>query len=67
MEIERKYIVNEQNRRVAVQIDIETFEKIEEVMENYGLVQLMQEAEEENEILDFNQAKIYYWTLEKAK
>lgn len=60
MEIERKYIVDESNRKVAVQLDIKTFEKIEEVLEIYGLIQLIRDAEEQNETLDFNQAKIYY-------
>ena len=41
--ISKKYIVDEQNRRIAVQIPIETFEKLEEVLENYSLVQLMKE------------------------
>lgn len=66
MEIERKYIVDEHNRKVAVQLDIETFEKIEEILENYGLVQLMP-SEEEDEALDLNQAKSFYQSLERAK
>lgn len=64
-EVKKKYIVDEQNRRVAVQIDIETFEKIEEILENYALVQLMKENEED-ETLDPKQAKAYYQTLEKV-
>jgi hypothetical protein len=67
MEIECKYIVDERNRKVAVQLDIKTFERIEELLENYGFVQLMQEAQEDSELLDLNQAKTYYQTLEKAK
>lgn len=35
MEIKRKYIIDERNRAVAVQLDIKTFEKIEETLENY--------------------------------
>lgn len=66
MEIERKYIVDERNRKVAVQLDIETFEKIEETLENYGLIQLMQEEEQDDEILELEQAQAYYQTLEKA-
>ena len=31
--IDRQYIVDEQNRRIAVQISIETFEKLEEILE----------------------------------
>lgn len=66
MEIERKYIVDERNRKVAVQLDIETFEKIEETLENYGLIQLMQDKEQDDEILKLEQAQAYYQTLEKA-
>ena len=44
MNIKRQYIVDEQNRRVAVQVDIKTFEQIEEVLENYALSRLMKNA-----------------------
>ena len=62
----RKYIVDESNRRVAVQLDIETFERMEELIENYGLAQLMKEAENE-ELLSVREAKQYYDTLNKAE
>jgi hypothetical protein len=64
MEIKRKYVVDDENRKVAVQLDIETFEKIEEILENHGLVQLMLD-EEEDEVLEIQQAKDFYKTLEK--
>lgn len=64
-EIKKQYIVDEQNQKIAVQIDYETFERIEEVLENYALVQLMRENEEED-TLDLNNAKAYYQTLKKA-
>ena len=64
--IDRQYIVDEQNRRIAVQIPIETFEKIEEILENYALVQLMEENDGE-EILSAQDAKSYYDQLEKAQ
>lgn len=66
MEIKRKYVVDDKNHKVAVQLDIETFEKIEEVLENHGLVQLMLD-EEEDEVFDINKAKDFYKNLEKAK
>ena len=37
--IERRYIVDENNRKIAVQLDIETFEKIETILENQALYQ----------------------------
>ena len=64
--IDRKYIVDEQNRRIAVQIPIETFEKLEEILENYALVHLMEENEGE-ETLGAQDAKSYYDQLEKAE
>lgn len=63
--INKRYIVDEQNRKVAVQIPIDTFEKIEEILENYALVQLMKENEDE-EVYGIGGAKTYYDQLEKA-
>ncbi|MBW1799173.1 MAG: hypothetical protein JRJ85_00455 [Deltaproteobacteria bacterium] len=64
--IQRQYIVDEQNRRVTVQIPIEPFEKLEEILKNYALVQLMKENEG-GEILSAQDAKFYYDQLEKAQ
>ncbi len=62
--IDKQYIVDEQNRKIAVQIPIGTFEKIEEILENHALVQLMKENEGEK-ILGIAEAKAYYDQLEK--
>lgn len=64
-EVKRTYITDEQNRRLAVQIDIDTFNKIEEVLENYALVQLMEESTN-GDALGLNEALTYYQTLEKS-
>ena len=64
--IRKQYIVDEKNRRVAVQVPIETFERLEEILENYGLVQLMKENEG-GEVLGVNEAKSYYDSLEKTQ
>lgn len=64
--INKQYIIDEQNRKIAVQIPIVTFERIEKILENYALVQLMKENEGE-EILGVNEAKAYYDQLEKAQ
>ncbi|MCP4401453.1 MAG: hypothetical protein GY801_29665 [bacterium] len=63
--IEKQYIVDEKDRKIAVQLDIETSEKIEEVLENYALAQLMEEAEAEP-ALGLENAKRYYQQLDKA-
>jgi len=62
--IKKKYIIDERNRKVAVQLDIKTFQKIEEILENYALVQLMKENEGE-ELLDLEDAVEYYKKLNK--
>lgn len=64
--IKKQYIVDEKNRKIAVQIDIKTFKTIEEILENYALVQLMKEYEHDD-VLNLHEAKAYYQTLEKAK
>jgi hypothetical protein len=65
-DLPRKYIVDENNKRIAVQLDIATFERIEEVLENYGLAQLIKESEEE-EKLSVGEAKTFYQALDKAE
>ncbi|TAL43799.1 MAG: hypothetical protein EPN89_15090 [Methylovulum sp.] len=64
MEINKQYIVNEANQRVAVQLDIATFEKIENVLENYALAKLM--VEDDSESLNLEEAKEYYTGLDKV-
>jgi hypothetical protein len=66
MEIKRKYVIDDKNDKVAVQLDIATFEKIEEILENYGLAQFMSD-EEDAELLNLEDAKAFYDTLEKAE
>ena len=63
--INKKYIVDEHNKKIAVQIPIEIFERIEEVLENYALSQLIAENEGEK-TLGLREAKAYYDQLEKA-
>ncbi|NOT85894.1 MAG: hypothetical protein HOP02_14190 [Methylococcaceae bacterium] len=64
MKLTRQYIVNENNQKVAVQLDIATFEKMEDLLENYGLVQFMNA--DDSETLAIEDAKQFYATLDKA-
>ena len=64
--IQKQYITDENNKRIAVQIPIQTFEKLEEILENYGLAQLMEENEGED-TPSGEDAKSYYDQLEKAQ
>ena len=61
-----KYIVDENDRKVAVQMDIETFKKIEEALENYGLSEPMKQSLDE-ESLSLKEAKSFYDSLEKPE
>ena len=62
--ITKQYIVDEGNEIIGVQIPIDIFKKIEEVLENYALVELIKENEGED-TLNVKEAKAYYAKLEK--
>jgi len=66
LEIKKQFIVNEKNQKVAVQIDIDIFEKIEDLLENYVLAQKMKEVADD-ESLDLQAAKTYYKQLLEDK
>ena len=63
-EIRKKYIIDEHKNKVAVQIDIADFEKIEQLLEDYALVQLMKENDPA-ENLNLNEARNFYGQLDK--
>jgi PHD/YefM family antitoxin component YafN of YafNO toxin-antitoxin module len=65
LKIRKQYVITGDNKRKAVLIDIETFERIEEILESYGLGKYMEEAEQED-ALSLNEAKAYYEALEKS-
>ena len=62
MQLQPNYIVDNNNHKIAVQLDIQTYEKITEVLENYALYQFMQENEED-EKLSLKEAKKLYKAL----
>jgi len=64
--IKRKYIIDENDQKVAVQLDIETFQKIEQVLEDYALGELIKKNKPEDN-LSLEEAKAYYKNLKKAK
>jgi UPF0288 family protein (methanogenesis marker protein 3) len=45
LEINKNYVLDINQKPIAVQIPIAEFEQIEEILENYGLAQLMEEVE----------------------
>ncbi len=65
LEIKKRYVVDEEDRRVAVQIDLETFAKIEEVLEDHALARWITEAQDEP-ALGVDAAREFYASLNKA-
>lgn len=64
MVIDRKYLVDENNRRTAVLVDIKTFEEMEDAIENAALVTRMRETEGD-QTFDVDEARSYYSSLRK--
>ncbi|WP_256871794.1 hypothetical protein [Nostoc sp. TCL26-01] len=64
LEITKNYIMDENQQPIAVQIPIADFEKIEEILENYGLIKLMAESEND-ERLAKDEAWKYYQSLKQ--
>jgi len=62
MEIHKKIVLDEDERPVAVQIPISEFERLEEVIENYGLSKLLDEVKNE-ERFSVEEAKTHYNSL----
>lgn len=64
LNIKKRYLTNEDNQPIAVQVDIETFEKIEQIIEDYALAQLIEENNPK-ENLTLEEAKAYYDKMRK--
>ncbi len=65
LELNKKYIVDEQQKKIAVQLDIQTFQKIESVLEDYALGQYIEEVRKE-EKLTLEEAKAAYKKIKKG-
>ncbi len=64
LKISKSVVYNENQKSIAVQIPIEEFERMEEVIENYGLARLMDDAADD-EKLSVQEAKSYYRLLKQ--
>ncbi len=64
MVLNKQYVVDSKNRKIAVQLSIETFEKMEEVIENFALYNLMSKISD-NDLLNESEAKDYYKKISK--
>ncbi len=50
LEIHKHYVLDENQNPIAVQIPLPEFERLEEVIENYGLAQLIDEVQDEERL-----------------
>jgi hypothetical protein len=65
LNIKKEYVVTDDKQAKAVLIDIKTFERIEEILEDFGLAQYMEEVEND-EALGIEEAKAHYETLKRG-
>ena len=64
LKIKKKYVVDEKKHPFAVQVDIETFERMERLIEDYALGQLINENNP-NDDMTLEEGKTYYQKLTK--
>ena len=62
MQLQPNYIVDNHNHKIAVQLDIQTYEKIIETLENYGLYHYIADNKDD-EKLSLTEAQKYYQSL----
>ena len=62
LKIKKIYLTDERKRPVAVQVDIKTFERIEQILEDYALGQLINENDPDDN-LSLEDAEDYYRQL----
>ena len=62
--IPRKYITDAKNEKQAVILDLETFNRMESIIEDNGLAKFMEEAEDDP-VLSVHEAKKFYKSLKK--
>ena len=59
LKIRKNVVLDENQKPTAVQIPIEDYERLEEIIENYGLAKLMEEVKNDKR-LSIEEAKSYY-------
>ena len=64
-DMKRRYIMSEDNKPVSVILDISTFEKIQSIIEDFGLAKYISEADDE-EPLNRSDASKYYRGLKES-
>ena len=64
LEIHKSIVVDENQKPIAVQIPIDEFEQIEEVIDNYGLAKLMEKVVDDEQF-SVREAKNFYEALKQ--
>lgn len=64
LELHKSIVLDENEKPIAVQIPIKEFERMEEVIENYGLARLMDEVADDEQ-LSVKEAKNLYRSLKQ--
>lgn len=64
IKIKKNYIYDENRKLLAVQMPIEEYKKLEEIIENHVLSKLIDEVTGDD-VLDVKEAKDYYNSLKK--
>ena len=64
LELHKSIVLDENKKPIAVQIPIEEFERMEEVIENYGLARLMDDVADDEQ-LSVQEAKRFYRSLKQ--
>ena len=64
LELHKSIVLDENQKPIAVQIPIEEFERMEELLENYGLAKMMDEVADDEQ-LSVHEAKHLYRSLKQ--
>ena len=64
LKLHKTFVLDENQRPIAVQIPIEEFERLEEAIENYGLAKMIDEVSDDEQ-LSVNEAKNLYRSLKQ--
>ena len=64
MQLQPNYIVDNNNHKIAVQLDIKTYEKITDVLEDYALFKFM-DKNKDDEKLSLKDVRALYASLRK--
>ena len=60
LQIKKKYLTDENNNVIAVHLDIDTFRKIEQILEDFALGKLIEENDEKDNLTQDEALRYYY-------